>query len=89
MLFSIFAVLLFAAGGALGGYFASVTKGRDAASGIRLYYADLLGAALGGFVVSAVLIPLAGLRASLLCCSAALAASAFIAGPLLPQKRQP
>jgi spermidine synthase len=71
-LFAFFTGLLFCGGMALGGYFAAATSGEDDATA-RLYYADLLGAALGGFVFSAALIPLAGLRAALLLAGTTLA----------------
>ncbi|OGS07225.1 MAG: hypothetical protein A2270_11290 [Elusimicrobia bacterium RIFOXYA12_FULL_51_18] len=76
-LFLLFMVLLSAGGFSLGAYFAAATGGVDNKA-VRLYYSDLLGAALGGFIFSAALIPLAGLRASLLW-----AAGAIIAGLLI------
>ena len=67
----LFMVLLFAGGLVLGGYFAAASGAED--DGImRLYYSDLLGAALGAFVFSAAIIPLAGLRSALLWAAAAL-----------------
>lgn len=76
--FPLFMGLLFGGGAALGGYFAAATGANEDGT-VRLYYSDLLGAALGAFVFSAAIIPLAGLRASLLWAAAALAA-----GLLLP-----
>ena len=71
--FPLFMGLLFGGGLVLGGYFAAAAGEED--DGIaRLYYSDLLGAALGAFVFSAAIIPLAGLRASLLWSAAALIA---------------
>ncbi|HBB67587.1 MAG: hypothetical protein A2X28_02700 [Elusimicrobia bacterium GWA2_56_46] len=70
-LFFLFMGLIFGGGLALGGYFVAVAGAQDGEAG-RLYYSDLLGAALGGFVFSAALIPLAGLRTSLLWAAAAL-----------------
>jgi hypothetical protein len=85
-LFTLFMALLFCGGLALGGYFAAVLdEGTETAPypgrqdrGVKLYYSHLLGAAVGGFVFSAALIPLAGLRASLLW-----AAGAMFIGALL------
>ena len=62
----------------LGGYFAA-SAGRDDGGVAGLYYSDLLGAALGAFIFSAAIIPLAGLRASLIWAAAALAAGAALA----------
>ncbi len=70
-LFALFMVLLVAGGFSLGAYFAAAA-GRDDGRTGRLYYSDLLGAALGGFIFSAALIPLAGLRAAPLWAAAAL-----------------
>ena len=69
--FPLFMGLLFGGGLVLGGYFAAVSGEED--DGImRFYYSDLLGAALGAFVFSAAIIPLAGLRPALLWAAAAL-----------------
>ena len=78
--FALFMGLLFGGGLALGAYFAAAA-GAENGTTARLYYSDLLGAALGAFVFSAAIIPLAGLRASLLW-----AAAALIAGGLLEAK---
>ncbi len=76
--FPIFMALLFCGGAVLGGYFAA-SAGRDDGGVAGLYYSDLLGAALGAFIFSAAIIPLAGLRASLIWAAAALAAGAALA----------
>ncbi len=69
--FPLFMGLLFGGGVVLGAYFAAASGPEE--DGItRLYYSDLLGAALGAFIFSAAIIPLAGLRASLLWAAAAL-----------------
>jgi spermidine synthase len=70
-LFLIFMGFIFSGGAALGAYFAAAA-GADGEA-VKLYYSDLLGAALGGFVFSAALIPLAGLRAALIWAGAILA----------------
>jgi spermidine synthase len=80
-LFALFMVLLLAGGFSLGAYFAAAAGPGNDKTG-RLYYSDLLGAALGGFIFSAALIPLAGLRAALLW-----SAGALIAGLLLSVKK--
>ena len=84
--FPLFMGLLFGGGAALGGYFAAATDENE--GGVpRLYYSDLLGAALGAFVFSAAIIPLAGLRASLLWAAAALMTGLLLTIPL-PSKRK-
>ncbi len=79
--FPLFMVLLFAGGLILGGYFAVASREEDEGF-MRLYYSDLLGAALGAFVFSAAIIPLAGLRSALLWAAATLILGLLLSIPL-------